>query len=79
MSDEYRPFTIYTVVLLAVGVVVCAQCARLAGRGVRTTWTVLAIGFAFLALDDLTQIHEGLDPKAKLPDLLDAGFVKAGR
>lgn len=85
MFDEYRPFTIYTVVLLGTCAVVCAQCARLAISGGRSAWTLMAIGFFFLALDDLTQIHErldkvinravGLDPKAKLPDLIDAGIV----
>jgi hypothetical protein len=85
MFDEYRPFTIYTVILLGVCGVVCAQCARLAVAGGRSAWTLMTIGFFFLALDDLTQIHErldklltrafGLDPKATLPDLLDAGIV----
>ncbi|MFQ5806509.1 MAG: hypothetical protein ACE5I3_08670 [Phycisphaerae bacterium] len=85
MFDEYRPFTIYTVILLGICGFVCAQCARLAVTGGPAAWTLMAIGFFFLALDDLTQIHEGLDkvlngflgldPKAKLPDLLDAGIV----
>lgn len=85
MFDEYRPFTIYTVILLGVCGVVCAQCARLAVTGGRFAWTLMAIGFFFLAVDDLTGIHErldkilnhsiGLDPKAALPDLLDAGII----
>lgn len=85
MFDEYRPFTLYTVILLGVCGFVCAQCARLSRTGGQGAWVLLAIGFFFLALDDLTQIHEGLDkaingvfgldPKAKLPDLLDAGIV----
>jgi hypothetical protein len=85
MFDEHRPFTIYTVVLLAVCGIVCAQCARLAEAGGRALWTLLAVGFVFLAVDDLVQIHErldriinqvlGLNPKAKWPDLLDAGII----
>ena len=85
MFDEYRPFTIYTVILLAICGVVCAQCARLAGNRGRDAWVLMAIGFSFLAVDDLTGIHErldkilnhsvGFDPKATLPDLLDAGIV----
>jgi hypothetical protein len=85
MFDEYRPFTIYTVILLGVCGFVCAQCARVSRTGGQSAWVLLAVGFFFLALDDLTQIHEGLDkainrafgldPKARLPDLLDAGIV----
>ena len=85
MFDEYRPFTIYTVILLGICAFVCGQCAQLTAPGGRAAWLLLAIGFAFLAVDDLTQIHEaldkvlngffGFDPKAKLPDLLDAGIV----
>lgn len=85
MFDEYRPFTIYTVFLLGTCGVVCAQCARLGAHAGRVAWTLAAIGFFFLAADDLLQIHErldkvinralGLDPKATLPDLLDAGIV----
>lgn len=83
--DEYRPFTIYTVILLVICGVVCVQCARLAVAGARTAWTLMAAGFFYLAVDDLSGIHEaldevinkafGLDPKATLPDLLDAGIV----
>ena len=85
MFDEYRPFTIYTVILLGICGVVCAQCAQLAISGGRAAWTLMAIGFFFLTVDDLTGIHErldkilnhanGWDPKAKLPDLLDAGII----
>jgi len=85
MFAEYRPFTHYTVVLLAVCGVVCAQCARLTAASSRTAWTLLAIGFFFLATDDLTQIHErldkelnhylGLPSKAGLSDLLGTGIL----
>ncbi len=85
MFDEYRPFTIYSVILLAICGVVCAQCARLAVAGARTAWTLMAAGFFYLAVDDLSGIHEaldevinkafGLDPKATLPDLLDTAIV----
>ena len=85
MFDEYRPFTIYTVLLLGICGIVCAQCAQLAVTGGRAAWRLMTVGFFFLALDDLTQIHEGLDkvlnralgfdPKSTLPDLLDAGII----
>jgi hypothetical protein len=85
MFDEYRPFTIYTVILLGICGVGCAQCARLVVSGGRGAWTLMAIWFFFLTVDDLTGIHErfdkilngaaGFDPNAKLPDLLDAGIV----
>jgi hypothetical protein len=85
LFDEYRPFTIYTVILLGICGVVCAQCARLAAGAGQAAWTLMAVGFFFLALDDLTGIHEaldkilnnaaGFDPKARLPDLLDAAIV----
>lgn len=85
LFDEWRPFTIYTVILLGICGVVCAQCTRLARDRSRGAWALMAIGFWFLALDDLIQIHEeldrivnhavGLDPNATLPDLLDAGIV----
>jgi cytochrome bd-type quinol oxidase subunit 2 len=61
MFDEYRPFTIYTVILLGICGFVCAQCAQLAANGGRAAWVLMAIGFFYLMLDDLTQIHEGLD------------------
>lgn len=85
MFDEHRPFTLYNVILLAICGIVCAQCGRLTSQGSRVAWTFAALGFFFLALDDLIQIHErldkainrafGLDPKAALPDLLDTGIV----
>ncbi len=82
---ENQPFTYYTVILLGICGVVCGQCARLTDPNARAAWVLMAIGFFFLAADDLFKIHEELDvlinqalrldPKAKLPDLLDSAIV----
>jgi len=58
---EFQPFTVYTVAGLAICSFVCGQCSRLTGGGVRRLWLLMALGFAFLAADDLFKIHEGID------------------
>lgn len=87
MFEEYRPYTIYTVIVLLICGVVAVQCARLTAGGARVAWSLAAGGFLFLAIDDLVQVHErldklinrafGWDPKATLPDLLDTAIVGA--
>lgn len=78
---EFQPYTIYTTFVMGVAAFVCWQCARLSQAGTRRLWLLMCVGFAFLAADDLLQIHEnldklahailGADPKNRITDHLD--------
>jgi len=59
--DELQPFTFYTGGLLMIIAFVCHQCHKLASAEHKGVWLVMCVGFAFLAADELMQIHENLD------------------
>jgi hypothetical protein len=83
---ERRVGTYYSGALLAASGAVAAALARRAGpASSRRFWTVVAVGFAYLTLDEVLTIHEeadrwahavmGWDPKHWLTDHLDDAIV----
>lgn len=82
---EFQPFTVYTVAALAICSFVCGQCSRLTTGGAQRLWLLMALGFAFLAADDLFKIHEnidhlintalGIDPEHSIADHCDDAII----
>jgi len=58
---EWRAFTFYVTFVLATCSVVCWQCSQLRQGGAHRLWRLLAIGFGYLAADELCQFHENID------------------